>query len=44
MESPDSPGGFNMIRAAVNAATPSIDVPTENRLTEDKLQALYSLR
>jgi integrase/recombinase XerD len=34
----------DMMRAAVNAATPAIDVPTENRLTEDKLQALYSLR
>ena len=33
-----------MMRAAVNAATPTIDVPAENRLTEDKLQALYSLR
>lgn len=34
----------DMMRAAVNAATPAIDVPTPNRLTEDKLQALYSLR
>jgi integrase/recombinase XerD len=35
---------IDMMRAAVNAATPAIDVPAENRLTEDKLQALYSLR
>ena len=34
----------DMMRAAVNAATPTIDVPTANRLTQDKLQALYSLR
>ena len=34
----------DMMRAAVNAATPAIEVPSENRLTEDKLQALYSLR
>jgi len=34
----------NMMRAAVNAATPTIDVPAEHRLTDDKLQALYSLR
>jgi hypothetical protein len=33
-----------MMRAAVNAATPAIDVPTEHHLTDDKLQALYSLR
>ena len=35
---------IDMMRAAVNAATPAIDVPIANRLTEDKLQALYSLR
>jgi integrase/recombinase XerD len=35
---------IDMMRAAVNAATPTIGVPTANRLTEDKLQALYSLR
>ena len=34
----------DMMRVAVNAATPAIDVPAEDRLTEDKLQALYSLR
>ena len=34
----------DMMRAAVNAATPAIDVPTEHHLTDDKLQALYSLR
>jgi len=33
----------DMMRAAVNAATPAIHSPTE-QLTEDKLQALYSLR
>ncbi len=35
---------IDMMRAAVNAATPAIDIPAENRLTQDKLQALYSLR
>jgi integrase/recombinase XerD len=33
----------DMMREAVNAATPAMDPPSE-RLTEDKLQALYSLR
>jgi integrase/recombinase XerD len=33
----------DMMREAVNAATPAISPPAE-RLTEDKLQALYSLR
>lgn len=32
-----------MMRQAVNAATPAIDSPPD-RLTEDRLQALYSLR
>ena len=35
---------IDMMRVAVNAATPAIDVPAESRLTEDKLQAIYSLR
>ena len=35
---------LDMMRTAVNAATPSIDVPAEHRLTHDQLQALYSLR
>ena len=35
---------LDMMRAAVNAATPAIDVPADKPLTEDKLQALYSLR
>jgi integrase/recombinase XerD len=35
---------LDMMRAAVNAATPTIDVPAEHRLTHDQLQALYSLR
>ncbi|MGH3590498.1 MAG: tyrosine-type recombinase/integrase [Pseudonocardiaceae bacterium] len=34
---------MDMMREAVNAATPAINPPSE-RLTEDKLQALYSLR
>ena len=34
----------DMMRVAVNAATPAIAVPAEDRLTEDKFQALYSLR
>ena len=33
----------DMMREAVNAATPAISPPA-GRLTEDKLQALYSLR
>lgn len=33
----------DVMRAAVNAATPAINPPAE-RLTEDRLQALYSLR
>jgi hypothetical protein len=33
----------DMMRQAVNAATPAINSPAQ-RLTEDKLQALYSLR
>lgn len=33
----------DMMREAVNAATPAINPPAQ-RLTEDKLQALYSLR
>ncbi|MHB8452634.1 MAG: tyrosine-type recombinase/integrase [Mycobacteriales bacterium] len=33
----------DMMREAVNAATPAINPPVQ-RLTEDKLQALYSLR
>lgn len=35
---------IDMMRAAVNAATPAIDIPPAEHLTEDKLQALYSLR
>ena len=34
----------DMMREAVEAATPAIDSPTSRRLTEDRLQALYSLR
>lgn len=34
----------DMMRTAVNAATPAIDIPAQNHLTENKLQALYSLR
>ncbi len=34
---------LDMMREAINAATPAISPPVE-RLTEDKLQALYSLR
>ena len=33
-----------MMREAVNAATPAIDSPPTQRLTQDQLQALYSLR
>jgi site-specific recombinase XerD len=34
----------DMMRAAINAATPAVDAPPTQRLTEDQLQALYSLR
>jgi site-specific recombinase XerD len=34
----------DMMRQAVEAATPAIDSPPSQRLTEDRLQALYSLR
>lgn len=34
----------DMMREAVNAATPAINSPPAQRLTQDKLQALYSLR
>ena len=34
----------DMMREAINAATPAINTPAARRLTEDKLQALYSLR
>jgi integrase/recombinase XerD len=35
---------IDMMRDAVNAATPAIGAPAEQRLTEGTLQALYSLR
>lgn len=35
---------IDMMREAVNAATPAIGSPPTQRLTEDQLQALYSLR
>jgi integrase/recombinase XerD len=35
---------LDMMRAAISAATPAINSPATNRLSEDKLQALYSLR
>jgi site-specific recombinase XerD len=34
----------DMMREAVEAATPAIDSPPSRQLTEDRLQALYSLR
>ncbi len=33
-----------MMRAAIDAATPTPGDPAEHHLTEDTLQALYSLR
>jgi hypothetical protein len=33
-----------MMRQAITKATPAISVPATEPLTEDKLQALYSLR
>jgi integrase/recombinase XerD len=35
---------LDMMRQAVEAATPAIDSPAAQQLTEDRLQALYSLR
>ncbi len=35
---------LDMMRAAISAATPAIDAPATDQLSEDKLQALYSLR
>ena len=35
---------IDMMRQAVNAATPGIDHPAAHALRPDKLQALYSLR
>ncbi len=35
---------LDMMREAISAATPAINAPATDRLTEDKLQALYSLR
>ena len=35
---------LDMMRQAVEAATPAIDYPAAQRLTDDRLQALYSLR
>ncbi len=35
---------MDMMRAAIHAATPATDAPPAQRLTEDQLQALYSLR
>jgi integrase/recombinase XerD len=35
---------LDMMRQAVNAATPAITTPTARRLTQNKLKALYSLR
>jgi site-specific recombinase XerD len=35
---------LDMMRQAISAATPAISAPATDRLTEDKLQALYSLR
>jgi site-specific recombinase XerD len=35
---------LDMMREAINAATPAISSPPERRLTENQLQALYSLR
>ena len=35
---------MDMMREAINAATPGIDHPAVGQVTEDKLEALYSLR
>ena len=35
---------LDMMRQAINAATPAITTPAIEQLTEDKLHALYNLR
>lgn len=35
---------LDMMRQAVDAATPAINTPPAQPLTQDKLQALYDLR
>ena len=35
---------IDMMRQAVDAATPTTDLPTSQQLTQNRLQALYSLR
>lgn len=35
---------MDMMREAIDAANPAINTPTAERLTDDKLQALYTLR
>ena len=35
---------LDMMRQAINAATPAINALATDELTEDRLQALYSLR
>ena len=35
---------LDMMREAINTATPTTDPPAAERLTEDTLRALYSLR
>jgi hypothetical protein len=35
---------IDMMRKAVDAATPTVTSPATHRLTEERLQALYSLR
>ena len=35
---------LDMMREAINAATPAIDTPPTLPLTDDRLRALYSLR
>ena len=35
---------LDMMREAINAATPAIDTPPTVPLTDDRLRALYSLR
>jgi hypothetical protein len=35
---------LDMMRQAISKATPAISIPVTDPLTEDKLQALYSLR
>lgn len=35
---------IDMMRDAINAATPTVNTPPSRKLTEDQIHALYNLR